>query len=151
LSIWNVDEGHPEGTKKWAGGATDWNALDMQTPGYFHAQVQSVTVECYGVQGEGGNIKVDPAWGTVSSAVNSYVYDANGNANLTMVNSTKITVTTPPSQGLPQSPDQNPNTLPNITGQYVAAAEATAVAGLPATFSTLIAVFVAVAFGIFVF
>uniref|UniRef100_A0A1D1Z6F4 Putative glycosidase crf2 n=1 Tax=Anthurium amnicola TaxID=1678845 RepID=A0A1D1Z6F4_9ARAE len=149
LSIWDAGDG-PEGTKNWAGGATNWNAPDIQSPGYFYAQVQTVTVECYGVQGA-GNIKVDPSWGTVDNSVNSYVYDANGNVTITKSDVTKVTITTPPSQGLPQSPDQNPNTIPNITGQYVPdSAIAAAAIGSPAVVSTSIAALAAIALGIFV-
>lgn len=150
LSIWDAGDG-PEGTKNWAGGATDWSATDIQSPGYFYAEVQNVTVECYGVQGA-GNIKVDPSWGTVDDSVNSYVYDANGNVTITKTNFTKVTITTPPSQGLPQSSDQNPNSMPNITGQYVPDVTSTAVAvGLPPVVSTLIVTFAAITLGIFVF
>jgi len=82
--------------------------------------------------------------------VNSYVYDANGNVTITKSDVTKVNITTPPSQGLPQSPDQNPNTIPNITGQYVDGAIAAAAIGSPAVVSTSIAVFAAIALGIFV-
>lgn len=48
LSIWPGGSSlNPKGTVDWAGGAVDWNAEDIQNPGYFYATLKDVSIECY--------------------------------------------------------------------------------------------------------
>ena len=52
-----------EGTRNWAGGEIDWNAADIQDPGYFYVTLKDITVNCY-----------DAPANTPSDGSNSYVY-----------------------------------------------------------------------------
>lgn len=65
ISIWPGGlASNPEGTIQWAGGEVDWNAQDIQDPGYFYVTLKDVSIECY-----------DTPSGTDASGSKAYVYD----------------------------------------------------------------------------
>jgi beta-glucanase (GH16 family) len=106
LSVWNGGDG-AEGTKEWSGGAVDWNSADIKSPGYYYVQVANISITC----------------GTTPSGnVSSYVYQSDGSIAYSNAK-TSIQPKTPASQGLPDSPGSNVNTMPNMTGQYVLEAQ----------------------------
>lgn len=48
ISIWpGGSDQNPKGTVDWAGGPIDWNAPDIQDPGYFYVTLKDVSIECY--------------------------------------------------------------------------------------------------------
>ncbi|CAI6093237.1 hypothetical protein V2G26_017806 [Clonostachys chloroleuca] len=57
LSLWPGGlETNPQGTIDWAGGKINWDAEDIKKVGFFYAEVESVTIECYdGSNGIGTN------------------------------------------------------------------------------------------------
>lgn len=69
ISLWPGGlASNPEGTRNWAGGEVDWNAEDIQDPGYFYVTLKDVKIECY-----------DPPSNTKKSGDKSYKYtDVNG-------------------------------------------------------------------------
>lgn len=77
LSIWPAGiASNGEGTIDWAGGLIDWNSPDVANAGYFYAQVQEVTIECYG-----------PPPGADVQGSTSYIYTDNVGLN----NSVQVT------------------------------------------------------------
>ncbi|SCU97150.1 LADA_0H04764g1_1 [Lachancea dasiensis] len=67
-------------TKVWAGGEIDWNASDIQDPGYYYARLQSVNITCY-----------DPPAGTTKNGSNAYKYVNRKNFTLSGVEFTDDT------------------------------------------------------------
>lgn len=67
---------NPEGTINWAGGEVDWNAADIQDPGYFYVTLKDISVSCY-----------DAPSGTTTSGSKAYVYKdvagLSGNVEIT--------------------------------------------------------------------
>ncbi|VUC34509.1 unnamed protein product [Clonostachys rosea] len=57
LSLWPGGlETNPQGTIDWAGGKINWDAEDIKKTGFFYAEVESVSIECYaGSNGIGTN------------------------------------------------------------------------------------------------
>ncbi|SCU86612.1 LAFA_0E01948g1_1 [Lachancea sp. 'fantastica'] len=83
LSIWpggtNVSS---YWTKLWAGGEIDWNAPDIQDPGYYYATIQSVNITCY-----------DPPSGTRRNGSTAYRYFDSKNftqAGVAITNDTTV-------------------------------------------------------------
>ncbi|KAL2202353.1 hypothetical protein CC79DRAFT_182670 [Sarocladium strictum] len=82
LSLWPGGlASNAKGTIDWAGGEIDWNAPDIQDPGFFYASVDSVEVECYSASSGAGTNKNK-----------SYSYDNLAGTNNTVVDGDKDTV-----------------------------------------------------------
>jgi beta-glucanase (GH16 family) len=82
LSLWPGGlASNAKGTIDWAGGEIDWNAADIQDPGFFYASVDSVEVECYSASSGAGTNKNK-----------SYSYDNLAGTNDTVVDGDKDTV-----------------------------------------------------------
>lgn len=65
----------------WAGGLVNWEALDVQTNGYYYASFESVTISCYNAtKGPGTNNGV------------SYTYNGYAGTNDTVVDGKDPTV-----------------------------------------------------------
>ncbi|KAH8423247.1 putative cell wall glucanase (Utr2) [Aspergillus melleus] len=63
LSLWPAGQAsNAEGTIEWAGGEIDWDSEDIKDKGYYYAQYNDITVECY-----------DPPKDTDKSGNKSYV------------------------------------------------------------------------------
>lgn len=82
LSIWPGGLAtNGQGTIEWAGGLIDWNSQDIQRDGYYYAQFESVTVDCYNASSPPGTNKHI-----------SYYYNNAAGTNDTVVDSDKPTV-----------------------------------------------------------
>lgn len=82
LSLWPGGlASNAKGTIDWAGGEIDWNAPDIQDPGFFYASVDSVEVKCYSASSGPGTNKNK-----------SYSYDNLAGTNNTVVDGDKDTV-----------------------------------------------------------
>ena len=82
LSIWPAGlPSNGQGTIYWAGGLIDWNSADIKQDGYYYAQFESVTVECFNASSPPGT----------NMHVSYYYNDARG-TNDTVVDSEKPTV-----------------------------------------------------------
>jgi beta-glucanase (GH16 family) len=82
LSIWPGGlASNGQGTIDWAGGLIDWNSQDIQQDGYYYAQFESVTVECFNANSAPGTNKNK-----------SYYYNNAKGTNDTVVDSNKDTV-----------------------------------------------------------
>lgn len=82
LSIWPGGlASNGKGTIDWAGGLIDWNSADIQRDGYYYAQFQSVTVECYNATSAPGTNKGK-----------SYTYNNAAGTNDTVVDGNKPTI-----------------------------------------------------------
>lgn len=82
ISIWPGGlASNAKGTIDWAGGVIDWNGPDIQSNGYYYAQFESVSVECY---------NADNAPGTNKKT--SYTYNSDQGTNDTVIDGDKPTV-----------------------------------------------------------
>lgn len=82
ISIWPGGlASNAQGTIDWAGGVIDWSGPDIQSNGYYYAQFESVSIECF---------NADNAPGTNKG--NSYTYNNKAGTNDTVVDGDKPTV-----------------------------------------------------------
>ncbi len=82
LSIWPGGLAtNGKGTIDWAGGLIDWNSQDIQQNGYYFAQFESVTVDCFNATSPPG-----------TNLHTSYYYNNAAGTNNTVVDSDKPTV-----------------------------------------------------------
>ncbi|KFY49955.1 hypothetical protein V496_09684 [Pseudogymnoascus sp. VKM F-4515 (FW-2607)] len=82
ISIWPGGlASNAKGTIDWAGGVIDWNGPDIQSNGYYYAQFESVSVECY---------NADNAPGTNKKT--SYTYNSDQGTNDTVIDGDKPTI-----------------------------------------------------------
>ena len=82
ISIWPGGlASNAQGTIDWAGGVIDWAGPDIQANGYYYAQFESVSIECF---------NADKAPGTNKGT--SYTYNNKAGTNDTVVDGDKPTV-----------------------------------------------------------
>ncbi|KFY72573.1 hypothetical protein V499_07294, partial [Pseudogymnoascus sp. VKM F-103] len=82
ISIWPGGlASNAQGTIDWAGGVIDWSGPDIQANGYYYAQFESVSVECF---------NADNAPGTNKKT--SYTYNNKAGTNDTVVDGDKPTI-----------------------------------------------------------
>lgn len=82
LSLWPGGlASNPKGTVDWAGGLIDWDHPDIKDPGYYYAEIESVSIECY-----------DGKDGLGTNNGKSYIYDDIAGTNDTVVDSDKNTI-----------------------------------------------------------
>lgn len=82
LSIWPGGLAtNGQGTIDWAGGLIDWNSPDIKQDGYYYAQFESVTVDCYNASSAPG-----------TNMHTSYYYNDARGTNDTVVDSQKPTI-----------------------------------------------------------
>ncbi|CAG58178.1 UTR2 [Nakaseomyces glabratus] len=67
ISIWpGGNATSAPGTIAWAGGAINWDAPDIQDPGYYYMMVQEANITCY-----------DPPANVKKNGTKSYIYTSN--------------------------------------------------------------------------
>ncbi|PYH97893.1 hypothetical protein BO71DRAFT_95550, partial [Aspergillus ellipticus CBS 707.79] len=102
MSIWpGGSEAEGEGTIEWAGGLVDWDSTDIKEYGYFYAQYQNITVECYpppaDTMQEGDVSYVYTSDSGLSDTIeisgNSTVLNNLEDSGLNMTSGTKVTAT----------------------------------------------------------
>lgn len=82
LSLWPAGlPSNGAGTISWGGGLVDWDSTDIKNNGYYYAQFQEVTVECY-----------NPPPGVQQTGTKSYIYTGEAGTNNTVEITNKNTV-----------------------------------------------------------
>ena len=116
LSLWPGGlSTNGEGTIAWAGGLVQWNSPYM-TNGYYYAQFDSVSIQCYdppsgaNIQGSKSYIFTDPAM------TNNSVEVTNNNTVLSSFLGTGTNLTAGTSTGSSSSNSSAPAQVPGLSG-----------------------------------
>lgn len=98
ISLWPGGASKDAGTVAWAGGAINWDAPDIQDPGYYYAFIDSANITCY-----------DPPAGVQIEGSKSYVYtNKNGNQSDVMVTDNSTVLASFQATGLNRTAKSDP-------------------------------------------